>query len=325
MKYLVTGGGGFIGSHLAKYLCSAKNEVVVLDNFSTGRRENLKGVPVELIEGDIRDFSTLAKAVKGVDVVFHEAALCSVARSIEDPLSTHEVNITGTLKVLEASRRAGVKRVVFASSSSVYGDADALVKHENLPTVPLSPYAVSKLTGEYYCRLYTELFGLETVALRYFNVFGPRQHPDSDYAAVIPKFLMAIRKGRRPQIYGDGSQTRDFTYVDNVVMANIAAASSAAAAGSVMNVACGERWSLLELIGELESILHCNIVPEFRAQRAGDIKHSLAGIEKAEKLLGYVPAVRFDEGVRKTVAWFFAADQNALAVKPPALMAVTSG
>jgi len=318
MKYLITGGAGFIGSHLARFFVSKNHEVVVLDNFSTGRRENLKGVPVEVIEGDIRDTAVLAKAVKGVDVVFHHAALCSVGRSIADPLSTNEVNITGTLNLLDACKQAKVKRLIFASSSSVYGDSETLIKHENLPTIPLSPYAVSKLTGEHYCRLYMQLFGLETIVLRYFNVFGPRQNPESEYAAVIPKFLMAIMQGKKLKIFGDGTQTRDFTYVDNIVAANSAAANSSHAVGNVINVACGEKWSLLELINQIESIMQCDVALDFQSKRSGDIKHSLAEIARARNLLGYVPVVGFEEGIKKTVSWFFAADQVLLAENPQA-------
>jgi nucleoside-diphosphate-sugar epimerase len=304
MKCLVTGGGGFIGSHLSSFLAARGDEVIVLDNFSTGNRDNLQGVEIRLIEGDIRDFSCVAEAVQGVDTVFHQAALCSVARSVEDPRSTHEVNTTGTLNVLEASRRAGVRRMVFASSSSVYGDSETLPKEESMPTAPLSPYAISKLVGEHYAALYSRLFGLETVGLRYFNVFGPRQDPDSEYAAVIPKFLRAILNREQVQVHGDGSQSRDFTYVDNVVHANAAAARASEAAGQVLNIACGKRWSLLELLKRLESEVHSNAAVVFGERRVGDVKHSLASIEKARGLLGYSPAVDFDEGIKRTVAWF---------------------
>lgn len=304
MKCLVTGGGGFIGSHLCRFLVARGDEVIVLDNFSTGKRENLEGVEIRLIEGDIRDFSQVCEAVRGVDTVFHQAALCSVGRSIEDPRSTHEVNTTGTLNVFEAGRLAAVRRVVFASSSSVYGDSASSPKEESMPTGPLSPYAVSKLVGEHYAALYWRLFGLETVGLRYFNVFGPRQDPDSEYAAVIPKFLRGILNGEDVQVFGDGSQTRDFTYVDNVVHANVAASTSPAAAGEVLNIACGESWSLLELLKRLESALQRDATVVFRDRRVGDVKHSLASIEKAGRLLGYSPAIDFDEGIRRTAAGF---------------------
>lgn len=310
MKCLVTGGGGFIGSHLSRFLLERGDEVIVLDNFSTGKRENLEGVDVRLLEGDIRDFSCVTEAVKGVDTVFHQAALCSVARSVEDPRSTHEVNTTGTLNVFEASRRAGVRRVVFASSSSVYGDSASLPKEETMPTAPLSPYAISKLVGEHYGALYSRLFGLETVGLRYFNVFGPRQDPDSEYAAVIPKFLHGILKGEEVQVHGDGSQTRDFTYIDNVVHANVAAANSPAVAGEVLNIACGDRWSLIELLKQLESALQRDATVVFRDRRVGDIKHSQASIEKAKRLLGYSPAIDFEEGIRRTAAEFLESSDN---------------
>jgi UDP-glucose 4-epimerase len=318
MKYLVTGGGGFIGSHLASYLADQQHDVVVLDNFSTGKRENIKHPAIKLIEGDIRDFDCVSMAVAGVDTVFHQAALCSVPRSVADPISTHAVNTSGFLNVLEASRRAGVRRVVFASSSSVYGDSETLPKHELMPTNPLSPYAVSKLMGEHYCQLYWRLFGLETVALRYFNVFGPRQDPASEYAAVIPKFMQAIRQRTKIQIYGDGSQTRDFTYIDNVVSANVAAGRSPEAAGKVVNVACGDRFSLLELVNRLETILQCEVGLEFKDTRVGDVRHSQASIEGARRFIGYEPSVSFDDGLRKTVAQFFASGAEDLRIALPA-------
>jgi UDP-glucose 4-epimerase len=303
MKCLVTGGAGFIGSHLAAQLAANGEEVVVLDNFCTGKSSNLAGLDVKVIEGDLRDRLCVEQAVRGVDTVFHQAALCSVARSIRDPVATHEVNITGTLLLLEACRKAGVRRVVFASSSSVYGDTEVLPKHELLPPAPLSPYAISKLTGEYYCQVYWKVFRLETVALRYFNVFGPRQQPDSDYAAVIPRFVSALVHGRSPEIYGDGSQTRDFTYVGNVVQANIAAATSTKAPGQVMNIACGGRWSLIELLNRLKMMLGSDTAPVFHPWRSGDVRHSQASIEKAEMLLGFAPLVDFAHGLRTTVDW----------------------
>ena len=303
-KTLVTGGGGFIGSHLVEYLLQRGDDVVVLDNFSTGKRSNLAGMPVQLIEGDIRNFSCVLEAVQGVDTVFHQAALCSVARSVEDPISANAVNVSGTLNVFEACRRAGVRRVVYASSSSVYGESETLPKHEAMAPAPLSPYAVCKLTTEYYGEMYWRLFGLETVALRYFNVFGPRQDPASEYAAVIPKFIERIQ-GKTPiQIFGDGCQTRDFTYVSNVVQANMAAASSPRAPGQAFNVACGYRWSLLDLVDRIQQALDQTAEVEFKDRRAGDIQHSLASISKAQELLGYLPSVDFEEGIRRTVDWF---------------------
>lgn len=305
MKYLVTGGGGFIGSHLAaKLAASGKDKVVVLDNFSTGNRSNLENVDATIIEGDLRDPACLTKAVQGVDTVFHHAALCSVAKSMEDPVSTHDVNTTGTLNLLEACRKNGVRRFVFASSSSVYGDSEALPKHERLPTSPLSPYAISKLVGEHYCQVYWKAFGLETVALRYFNVFGPRQYPNSEYAAVIPRFVSAILQGHVPEVYGDGSQTRDFTYVENIVQANMAAASCAEAPGQIMNIACGGRFSLLQLLDRLKLLLNKEFSPILHPWRAGDVRHSQASIERAQQVLNFSPRVDFNEGLRETVAWY---------------------
>jgi len=304
MKVLVTGGAGFIGSHLATYLASRGDEVVILDNFSSGKWENLQGINATVIEGDITDLDAVMEAVKGTDVVFHHAALCSVARSMEDPVSTHQVNATGTLNVLEAARRSAVRRVMLASSSSIYGDAEESPKHERMSPAPLSPYAVSKLIGEHYCQMYWKSFGLETVALRYFNVFGPRQDPDSEYSAVIPKFVHAIMSGKQPHIYGDGSQSRDFTYVRNIVRANVAAAESPAAAGRIMNIACGGRYSLLELLNRLEAILGVEASPVFERRRVGDIEHSQACIDQAEKVIGFAATVDFEEGLRKTVDWF---------------------
>ncbi len=308
MKYLVTGGAGFIGSHLATELStrlsSNDDEVIVLDNFSSGKRENLSGLPVRIITGDVRDIGCIRNAISGVDTVFHQAAVCSVARSMEDPVETHEVNATGTLNVLEAARREGVRRVILASSSAVYGDSEILPKHEEMETAPLSPYAISKLIGELYCRLYWNSFGLETVVLRYFNVFGPRQNPDSDYAAVIPKFLNAIINETRPCVYGDGSQTRDFTYVQDVVDANLAAAVSPSAPGEIVNIACGDRRSLLDLLNQLEDTMQCDATPLFHERRHGDIWHSQASIKKAQDILNYSPQVEFSEGLKETVAWF---------------------
>lgn len=305
MKYLVTGGGGFIGSHLTAALAaSGKDEVVVFDNFSTGNRTNLKDIRCTIVEGDLRNPAALDEAVKGVDTVFHHAALCSVAKSMEDPVTTHDVNATGTLNLLEACRKAGVRRVVFASSSSVYGDSEALPKQENHPVAPLSPYAVSKLIGEHYCQLYWKSFGLETVALRYFNVFGPRQYPNSEYAAVIPRFVSAILQGRTPEVYGDGSQTRDFTYVGDIVQANLAAASSKDAPGQIMNIACGGRFSLLDLLDNLRKMTNIDVKPILHPWRSGDVRHSQASIERAKEVLNFAPRVGFSEGLRETVAWY---------------------
>ncbi len=304
---LVTGGAGFIGSPLVQALVRRGEPVRVLDNFATGRRGNLAGLEdrVDLMEGDLRRLPDVEKAVDGVDVVFHQGGLTSVPRSIADPLATHEANATGTLHVLWAARRAGVRRVIFASSSSVYGDTPSLPKVEEMSPAPRAPYAASKLAGEQHCRVFSEIYGLETVALRYFNVFGPRQDPTSEYAAVLPKFISAMLRGACPVIFGDGTQSRDFTYVDNVVAANLLAAAAPAGVlrGEVCNVACGERATLLDLVAALNDLLGTRLEPIFQPPRAGDVLHSHAAIHRAERLLGYRPAVRFADGLRQTVAW----------------------
>ncbi|MEP7219813.1 MAG: SDR family oxidoreductase, partial [Bacteroidota bacterium] len=303
MECLVTGGAGFIGTNIVRGLIERGDRVRVLDNFATGKRENLKDIPdgVELIEGDIRSYHLVREAVEGVDVVFHEAALPSVPRSIKDPITTHEVGTNGTLNILQAARDCGVRRIVFAGSSSVYGNTEVLPKHEGLMPAPLSPYAVSKLTGENYCRVFFQLYGLETVALRYFNVFGPRQDPTSQYSAVIPKFIEMMRAGERPTIYGDGEQSRDFTYIDNVVHANILAATTdAGIAGEVFNVACGERTTLNQLVAVLNGALGTAVEPLYTERKMGDVQHSFASIEKFRLATGYTPLVGFEEGVRRT-------------------------
>lgn len=305
-RYLVTGGAGFIGSHLVRALLEEGEEVKVFDNFATGKRENLAGLSLEVIEGDLRDQDALAKAVRGVGVVFHQGALPSVTRSIQDPVTTHAVNSSGTLHLLQASLKAGVRRFVYASSSSVYGDTPTLPKHEEMQPSPLSPYAISKLTGEQYCRVFWKVYGLETVALRYFNVFGPRQDPGSTYAAVIPRFISAALDGGRPTVFGDGTQSRDFTYVDNVIEANLLAASVPQAAGEIMNVACGKRASLLDLVQALGEAIGREITPVFAGPRPGDVKHSEAAINKAGAVLGYHPRIKFREGLQRTVEWFTA-------------------
>jgi len=303
-RYLVTGGAGFIGSHLAEVLVKSGNRVRILDNFATGARANLAALAggVEFLEGDLRDPATLEQAVRGVEVVFHQAALPSVARSLEDPVTTHAVNATGTLLLLQAARRAGVRRVVYASSSSVYGDSPTLPKREEMPTQPKSPYAVSKLAGEQYCQVFADALGLETVSLRYFNIFGPRQDPDSPYAAVIARFLAAIRRGERPVIYGDGQQSRDFTYVENVVRANLLAADAPGASGQAINVACGARVTLIELVEHLNRLLGTHLTPSFAPPRAGDVRHSQADLTRAAALLGYRPTVDFPEGLARLAA-----------------------
>ena len=304
MKCLVTGGAGFIGSHLVRALLHKGHDVRVLDNYSTGKPGNIETLPLEMFEGDVRDPRQVQDAVGGMDYVFHLAALASVGRSIRDPLTTHSVNETGTLTVLEAARKADVRRVVYAASSSAYGNSPLLPKCEVAKPAPASPYAISKLTGEYYCRVYWETFDLETACVRYFNVFGPRQDPQSEYAAVIPRFIDSVLNGEQPVIYGDGKQSRDFTYVENAVQATILAATTPQAAGQVINVACGERRSLLDVIEMLEDLLADRIQPRFEASRAGDVVHSQADIELARLLLGYEPEVSFKEGLKETVEWF---------------------
>lgn len=305
-RYLVTGGAGFIGSHLVEELVRRGEQVRVLDNLSTGKRENLADFlnQIEFIEGDICDEATVTRAMEGVEFVLHQAALPSVPRSVQDPLASNKANVDGTLTVLWAARRAGVRRVVYASSSSVYGNVNVSPKHEELTPAPASPYAVSKLAGEYYCRVFYQVYGLETVSLRYFNVFGPRQDPHSPYAAVIPRFISRMRAGLPPIIYGDGTQTRDFTYVANVVHANLLACTAPQAAGTVMNVACGQSTSLLDLVKELNRVLGTNLAAQHDAPRAGDVLHSRADVRRAHELLGYTPICSFTEGLVRTVAFF---------------------
>jgi nucleoside-diphosphate-sugar epimerase len=315
--HLVTGGAGFIGSNLVRALLERGDSVRVLDNFATGRRANLEDLAgrIELLDCDLRDGEALRGAVRGVEAVFHQGALPSVARSVGDPFASHDVNATGTLSLLLAAREAGVRRFVFASSSSVYGDTPTLPKSEELPTNPLSPYAVSKLAGELYCRVFYRLYGLETVALRYFNVFGPRQDPGSEYAAVVPKFIVAMSRGEAPLVHGDGTQSRDFSYIDNVVRANLLAASVPGVGGEVFNVACGRRASLLDLVAALNRILGTRIEPRFGPARPGDVKHSLADISQARRLLGYEPLVQFEAGLERTVAWFMDRDRAERAAR----------
>ncbi|MFB3845042.1 MAG: SDR family oxidoreductase [Candidatus Cloacimonadaceae bacterium] len=308
MLYLVTGGAGFIGSNIVKELLARKEQVRVLDNFATGKRENIlpyKNDPnLEIIEGDLRSFHIVRDAVKGVDYVLHQGALPSVPRSINDPITTNDVNILGTLNILEAAREFNVKRVIYASSSSVYGNTETLSKREDMPVSPLSPYAVTKFAAERYCQIYYSLYGLETVALRYFNVFGPNQDPTSQYSAVIPLFIKAVYSDKAPVIYGDGTQSRDFTYVINNVEANLLACTAKGVAGEVFNIACGKKYTLLELVQEINAALGKQIEPKFAPERSGDVKHSLADISKAGKMLGYQPKVDFQTGIRKAVEFF---------------------
>ena len=301
-QYLVTGGAGFIGSHLVDALLRRGDRVRVVDNFSTGHRENLAGVlgDVHLVEGDLRSYERAHNAVKGARFVVHLAALPSVPRSVQDPLTTNEVNVTGTLNVLLAARDAGVERVVLASSSSVYGANPESPKRETLVPQPISPYGVSKLAAEQYALAFNEVYGLAATALRYFNVFGPRQDPRSQYSGVVPLFIRCALEGRDPVIYGDGRQTRDFTYVSNVVEATLSAVTSARAAGRVMNVGCGRPHTLLELIGAVADASGRPLRPTTAAERSGDVRHSCADISCAVELLDYKPRISFEEGVRLT-------------------------
>jgi UDP-N-acetylglucosamine/UDP-N-acetyl-alpha-D-glucosaminouronate 4-epimerase len=278
----------------------------VLDNLGTGHRSNLAKLAdrVEFIEGDLVDFGDVERAVDGVEVIFHEAALASVPRSVDAPLETNAACVTGTVTLLDAARRSGVRRVVFAGSSSAYGDEPTPAKHELLLPAPLSPYAAAKLAGEYYCQAFTATYGLETVTLRYFNVFGPGQDPNSQYAAVIPKFITAMLAGQRPTVFGDGTQSRDFTYIDNVVLGNVLAADSRDAVGRTINIACGQSFSLLELVEGINRVLGTNLMPIFEPARVGDVRESLADIGLARKLLNYEPPIGFDEGLRRTVDYY---------------------
>jgi nucleoside-diphosphate-sugar epimerase len=306
IRVLITGGGGFIGSHVVDRCLAEGHEVRVLDNFATGRRENLVHVAddVELVEGDVQSYERVHRAIKGCDVVLHQAALPSVPRSIEDPLASNASNVTGTLNVLSAGRDNEVRRIVYASSSSIYGQNPTLPKTEDLAPAPLSPYAVAKHAGEAYCRSFYHVYGLETVSLRYFNVFGPRQDPLSQYAAVIPNFISAVLSGHRPTIYGDGEQSRDFTYIDNVVEGNLLALTADGIAGQTYNLAAGERVSLNRLIEELEQVVGKPIEPEYAPARAGEVKHSQADIQRAKAHLGYRPLVTFRDGLSRTVQHF---------------------
>lgn len=313
MKFLVTGGAGFIGSNIVEELLNRGCTVRVLDNFSTGKRENLKqfNKDIELIEGDIRSYHIVQQAVKGIDVILHQAALPSVPRSIKDPITSNEVNVVGTLNILEAAKENGVKRVVYASSSSVYGDNPELPKHEGMMPNPLSPYAVSKLAGEKYCQVFSKLYGIETVILRYFNVFGPRQDPSSEYSAVIPKFIRLMTNDQAPTIFGDGTQSRDFTYVANVVEANILAATKEdcpkdpyGKTGLVMNCACYGQITLNSLVHELNILLDKDIKPIYTQPRPGDIKHSFADIGLIRQKIGFTPKISFSNGLYITFNFY---------------------
>lgn len=306
--YLVTGGAGFIGSNIVNELLKRGEKVRVLDNFSTGKRENLlkfqDNPDFEMIEGDLRSFHIVRDSVKGVDYILHQGALPSVPRSVKDPITTNEVNINGTMNILEAAREFGVKRVVFASSSSVYGNSEVLPKSEEMAVAPLSPYALTKYAGERYCQVYFSLYGLETVALRYFNVFGPNQDPTSQYSAVIPKFIKLIRENKQPVIYGDGSQSRDFTYVSNNVEANLLACKVPGIGGQVFNIACGTRYTLIDLVNSINQLTNKNVEPIFETSRLGDVKHSLASIEKARQNLNFTVNTGFIEGLEQLITTY---------------------
>ncbi|MDI6704190.1 MAG: SDR family oxidoreductase [bacterium] len=303
---LVTGGAGFIGSNITERLVMDGHKVRVIDNLSTGRMENISGFldRIEFVEGDIRDLKVVKKVMDGVEFVLHQAALPSVLRSIEDPISTNDVNIRGTLNVLVAAKGAKVKRLVYASSSSVYGNNLVLPKKEDMKEEPISPYGITKLVGEKYCEVFYHVYGLETISLRYFNVFGKNQDPTSQYSAVIPRFITKMLKEEQPIIYGDGEQSRDFTFVENVVSANLLACFSPNGQGKVFNIACGKRITVNELVKTINEILETNIEPTYTSHRTGDVRHSQAEISKAQEVLGYEPIVDFKEGLKRTIEWY---------------------
>ena len=305
-KIVVTGGAGFIGSALARALVARGDEVIIIDNFSSGRRDNLAEVlgKAQVVEGDILDAGLLDRVFADASLVFHEAAVPSVQRSLAAPRASHDANATGTLNVLEAARRCGVRRVVYAGSSSAYGEPPSLPTIEDMAPAPLSPYSVSKLAGEHYCRVFARVLGVETVVLRYFNVFGPRQDPGSQNAAVIPRFITAALGGQTPVVHGDGEQSRDFCFIDNVVDANLRAAAAAEVSGQVFNIACGAATSLNQVLVLLGQALGRTIEARHEPARAGDVRHSLADISRARKLLGYTAPVSFPVGLRRTLDWF---------------------
>ena len=315
--YLVTGGAGFIGSHLCEELARRGESVRVVDSLITGKRANLAHVPnVEFIEGDLADFSVATRAVRGVDYVLHQAAIPSVPRSVEDPITSNRANIDASLNLLVAARDAGVKRVVYAGSSSAYGNSATMPKVETMPTAPLSPYALQKLVAEQYCQMFTSLYGLETVTTRYFNVFGPRQDPSSPYSGVISLFIKALFENQRPRIYGDGEHTRDFTYVANVVDGVLRACHAKDASGEVINVATNGRVSLNQLFATLRTLIGASVEPIYDKPRAGDVKDSQADIDKAARLLGYKPLVTFEQGLKNTVDWYRTTVEPASSARP---------
>lgn len=303
---LVTGGAGFIGNHIVRRLLAERHRVRVLDNFSTGHRRNLADVEkdIELIEGDICDAEQARRASAGADTTFHLAARASVPRSVEFPFEANEVNVTGTMQMLLAARNAGVRRFVYSASSAAYGETPTLPKIETMAPSPLSPYAVSKLAAEYYCGCFAHVYGMETISLRYFNVFGPRQDPNSQYAAAIPAFVTRMVNGQQPIIYGDGEQSRDFCYIDNVVNANLLAMKAGKLAGETVNVACGERVTLNRIIAQINERLGTKIAPDYQAPRPGDVRHSLADVSAARRVIGYEPKIMFNEGLRLSIDWY---------------------
>jgi UDP-glucose 4-epimerase len=305
-KFLVTGGAGFIGSHIVEALVRRGDQVRVLDNLNTGKLANLAefGQQVEFIEGDVADPAAAARAVAGVECVFHEAALASVPRSLERPLDTHAACATGTLVLLDQAARAGVRRVVYAGSSSAYGDQPTSSKRETDLPLPISPYGAAKVAAEFYCQAYAAMGRIETVTLRYFNVFGPRQDPNGEYSAVIPKFITLLLSGQRPRIFGDGGQSRDFTFVGDVVAGNLLAADARSVSGRVLNMAAGRSITLLGMVADLNRLLGTKVEPEFAPPRAGDIRESLADITQARQLLGYEPSVSFEEGLRRSIDYY---------------------
>lgn len=305
-NYLVTGGAGFVGGHLVQGLVGRGHNVRVLDNFSTGKRSNLEDVAssVEVIDGDMRDFDTCLTAAAGIDMIFHEAAIPSVPRSVDEPFASHDANMNGTFNVLMAAVQSKCKRVIYAASSSAYGDTEVLPKHEAIRPEPLSPYAVQKLAGEMYGRAFYECFGLQTVALRYFNVFGPRQDPKSQYAAAIPAFVTSILNDQPPTVYGDGTQTRDFTFIENVVHANVLAAEAKETRGQAINIACGQKVSVNGIIATINQLLGKDVETKFVPRRKGDVMHSLADISKAKELIGFEPQVLFDEGLKRAIDYY---------------------
>lgn len=305
MRTLVTGGAGFIGSNIVKELSKQGDDVRVVDNLSTGNLRNIEPFldRIEFLRGDLSRIEVARKAVEGMDFILHQAAIPSVSRSIANPLASNDANINATLNILLAAKDGGVKKVVYASSSSIYGDSPKLPKEESFPPRPISPYALTKYVGEKYCELFYRIYGLPTISLRYFNVFGPNQDPNSEYAAAIPKFIKAILNDEEPIIYGDGEQSRDFTYVENVVSANILALNSNIS-GEVINIACGKNFSVNQVVSSINRILNKKTKPVYQSQRPGDIKHSLADIKKAKRLLNYEPSVSFEKGLKKTVRWY---------------------